>query len=291
MLHASRAHKTNQPRPGAELLPVRPMAKLCSNKLLCCMIIAVAAIRLKDGHRMGFLGEGAFFGEPAVLSDSSGSETRSRTVVAVTQCELCFLTKGSMAMLRKQYPELDGRMMRFQRAGTKMSHAQRGRLNQHLVGLQKSLTAAGKGGKLADLFKKQQAKELKAGGAVAGAGASTAGASAAGATVAVDDRMAGLKDSGSFRDKAHASFAARSPHGRTLVEEDPKSLLNLVVPLASHTGSTHLAGGSGAKTAADPAQQLLSTIQLEKIEAGASSADGPLSLSLSLSSNSFCAVC
>ena len=81
----------------------------------------------------------------------------------MTQCELCFLSKSSMSMLRKQYPELDGRMMRFQRAGTKMTHQQRGRLNRHLDGLQKSLTAAGKGGKLADLFKKQQEKETKAG--------------------------------------------------------------------------------------------------------------------------------
>ena len=53
-------------------------------------------------------------GEPAVLSESSGSEVRSRTVVAVTQCEFCFLSKSSMSMLRAQYAELNGRMLRFQ---------------------------------------------------------------------------------------------------------------------------------------------------------------------------------
>jgi hypothetical protein len=44
-----------------------------------------------------------------VLSDSlGGSETRTRTVIAVTHCELCFLSKGPMNELRKQYAELDG---------------------------------------------------------------------------------------------------------------------------------------------------------------------------------------
>jgi len=52
-------------------------------------------------------------------------------------------------------------MMRFQRAGQRMTDAQRGRLNEHMDGLQKSLQAAGKAGKLAALFKKQQAKEEK----------------------------------------------------------------------------------------------------------------------------------
>jgi phage tail sheath gpL-like len=51
--------------------------------------------------------------------------------------------------------------MRFQRAGQRMTDAQRGRLNEHMDGLQKSLQAAGKAGKLAALFKKQQAKEEK----------------------------------------------------------------------------------------------------------------------------------
>ena len=35
---------------------------------------------LADGQRLGFLGEGSFFGERAVLSNESGSERRMRTV-------------------------------------------------------------------------------------------------------------------------------------------------------------------------------------------------------------------
>ena len=49
----------------------------------------------QKGARLGFLGEGAFFGEIPVLADGDGSETRVRTVRAVTACELCFLTRAS----------------------------------------------------------------------------------------------------------------------------------------------------------------------------------------------------
>lgn len=120
------------------------------------MLMKGEVVMTKDNARMGFLGEGAFFGEPAVLS---GAETRSRTVTAVTRCELCFLTKSSMTMLRNQYPELDGRIMRFQRAGIRMTREERKRLNEHLDGLQTRLAAAGKAGKLATLMRTQQDKE------------------------------------------------------------------------------------------------------------------------------------
>ena len=48
---------------------------------------------LHQGARLGFLAEGAFFGETGVLVDGTGSETRIRTVRAVTECELCFLER------------------------------------------------------------------------------------------------------------------------------------------------------------------------------------------------------
>jgi CRP-like cAMP-binding protein len=101
------------------------------------MLIKGEVEMLADGTRMGFLGDGAFFGETAVLSADSGSETRSRTVIAVTKCELCFLRKESMLELRERYKELNARIVRFQRAGIKMTRDQRDRLNQHLGALQK----------------------------------------------------------------------------------------------------------------------------------------------------------
>lgn len=44
----------------------------------------------KSGVRLGFLGEGAFFGESAVLSDTAGTgtEIRQRTVSAVVRVQL-----------------------------------------------------------------------------------------------------------------------------------------------------------------------------------------------------------
>ena len=88
---------------------------------------------LADGQRLGFLGEGAFFGERAVLSNESGAERRMRTVRATSKCELCFLTKDAVDRLRGQYPELNARVARFSRAGTPMTGKQKQRLAAHLA--------------------------------------------------------------------------------------------------------------------------------------------------------------
>jgi CRP-like cAMP-binding protein len=68
-------------------------------------------------QRLGFLSEGSFFGESAVLSDSSGKEVRSRTLKAVTDSELCFLTRESLLKLRREYSELEARLKRFVNVG------------------------------------------------------------------------------------------------------------------------------------------------------------------------------
>ena len=49
----------------------------------------------KVPQRLGFLSEGSFFGEAAVLADESGRELRRRTLRAVTDSELCFITRES----------------------------------------------------------------------------------------------------------------------------------------------------------------------------------------------------
>ena len=50
--------------------------------------------------RLGFLSEGAFFGEAPVLGrDESGIELRIRTVRAVTECELCYLSRRDVQQL------------------------------------------------------------------------------------------------------------------------------------------------------------------------------------------------
>lgn len=67
--------------------------------------------------RLGFLSEGAFFGEAAVLADESGRELRRRTLTAVTDSELCYLNRDDVTMLRQEYPELDARLKRFVNVG------------------------------------------------------------------------------------------------------------------------------------------------------------------------------
>ena len=66
--------------------------------------------------RLGFLAEGSFFGESAIL-DSSGSDIRTRTVVAVSDCELCFITRDDIQMIGSMYPELEARLRRFKTIG------------------------------------------------------------------------------------------------------------------------------------------------------------------------------
>eukprot|EP01052_Picozoa_sp_SAG31_P033732 SAG31_NODE_3852_length_3817_cov_6.007800_3_plen_81_part_00 len=56
---------------------------------------------LAHGEKLGYLTEGAFFGEAPVLDDFAGAEVRTRTVISVTDfTELCFLTKDSMKKLQ-----------------------------------------------------------------------------------------------------------------------------------------------------------------------------------------------
>eukprot|EP01052_Picozoa_sp_SAG31_P020733 SAG31_NODE_1572_length_7850_cov_28.848794_4_plen_356_part_00 len=106
---------------------------------------------LQDGARLGFLAEGAFFGEIPVLlgmaldfaivpyrsqylvvyclhvhAEGSGTETRVRTVRAVSACELCFLTRTAAKELRAVYAELDARLRRLAAAGRQLT---RRRLN------------------------------------------------------------------------------------------------------------------------------------------------------------------
>ncbi len=45
----------------------------------------------QNGQRLGFLSDGAFFGEVPIIDNSTGSETRKRTVTAMTDSKLCFV--------------------------------------------------------------------------------------------------------------------------------------------------------------------------------------------------------
>ena len=71
----------------------------------------------QDGARLGFLSDGAFFGEvPLLDTGSPDSEVRSRTVVTMTDSKLCFIKLEKIMSLRRQYPELDLRLIRIARS-------------------------------------------------------------------------------------------------------------------------------------------------------------------------------
>ena len=73
---------------------------------------------IENDVRLGFLSEGAFFGEAPVLGmGESGTEIRRRTVRAVTETELCFLSRGAVSELCDDYPELEARLKRFTQSG------------------------------------------------------------------------------------------------------------------------------------------------------------------------------
>ena len=69
--------------------------------------------------RLGYLSEGSFFGEAAILNGSNASEPRTRTVRAVTDSELCYLTSDDLEHMKSDYPELRARMNRFEKAGAR----------------------------------------------------------------------------------------------------------------------------------------------------------------------------
>ena len=64
----------------------------------------------REPRRLGFLSEGSFFGESAVLAAQGGvNSKRARTVRAVTDCELCFISRSALRDVSDEYPELDAR--------------------------------------------------------------------------------------------------------------------------------------------------------------------------------------
>ena len=70
----------------------------------------------REPKRLGFLSEGSFFGETAILSQSP-AERRLRTVRAVADCELCYFTREGMKEVCEEYAELGARLQRYRSIG------------------------------------------------------------------------------------------------------------------------------------------------------------------------------
>lgn len=89
-----------------------------------------------DGLRfLGYLGEGAFFGEVPLLENyASGSEIRRRTIMSEIESRLCYITRDTILDLRIRFPELDARLRRFKLVGTKPSKVLRHLAKRHKLG-------------------------------------------------------------------------------------------------------------------------------------------------------------
>ena len=81
------------------------------------MVISGELEVLQNEQRLGFLSEGSFFGEGAVLCTDYKNEVRTRTVVAATDSELCYLTYEDLDELKEEYAELKARLARFSSIG------------------------------------------------------------------------------------------------------------------------------------------------------------------------------
>jgi CRP-like cAMP-binding protein len=78
-----------------------------------------------NGERLGFLSDGAFFGETPILDDASHAEIRRRTVTAMVDCKLCYLHKDEMKSMCERYPELALRLKRCARTEVKVNKKSR----------------------------------------------------------------------------------------------------------------------------------------------------------------------
>ena len=99
----------------SEGMPGREMFMLLSGE------VEVSKGRGNEKRRLGFLSEGAFFGENPVLADGEGTEIRSRTVTAVTECKLCYLFKEDLAGLMQEYPAFAFRVQREHQQPSQLS--------------------------------------------------------------------------------------------------------------------------------------------------------------------------
>ena len=90
---------------------------------------------LSGGERLGFLGEGSFFGESPVIETmfgrrGNGAEIRTRTVRATSgEVSLGFISKADIEEVLEQFPELEFKLKQFSKSGSALSS--KARLSPH----------------------------------------------------------------------------------------------------------------------------------------------------------------
>lgn len=96
---------------------------------------------LQNQKRLGFLSAGAFFGEAPVIAerDDTSLLLRTRTVTAVTNSELCYLTRDAIAELCIDFPELRARINRFRNSASVLNNSRLKKINMTREELQASV--------------------------------------------------------------------------------------------------------------------------------------------------------
>ena len=99
-------------------------------------------------ERLGFIGQGGFFGENTVIESVSrrhgtGAAVRMRTMRTTTDSELAMLRCADVLELCDDYPELEVRLQSFRRAGTRLSR--KGAKHRAAVAFKNTVAAAQEG--------------------------------------------------------------------------------------------------------------------------------------------------
>jgi CRP-like cAMP-binding protein/Ca2+-binding EF-hand superfamily protein len=106
--------------------------------------VEVSVTRNGEETSLGFLAEGAFFGENPVLAakDEAYMQLRMRTVKAMTRSQLCYITRDAVDELSEDYMELHARIARFRSSARVLNDRALRKLElsrEHLKGLSSEL--------------------------------------------------------------------------------------------------------------------------------------------------------
>ena len=117
------------------------------------------------GQRLGFLSDGAFFGETPLLENSSEAEQRRRTVAAMTDCKLCFITRDAIAPIARKYPELAIKLKRCGRFNKRQAVNRKGkRFKMALAEASSAPSSSSASGNLGNLAAESWKAALEGGG-------------------------------------------------------------------------------------------------------------------------------
>lgn len=116
------------------------------------------------GQRLGFLSDGAFFGETPLLENSSEAEQRRRTVAAMTDCKLCFITRDAIAPIARKYPELAIKLKRCGRFNKRQAVNRKGKRFKMALAEASSAPSSSASGNLGNLAAESWKAALEGGG-------------------------------------------------------------------------------------------------------------------------------